>query len=291
MNLSPERVNEAIEKGAAYLAKYLLEGGSGSEYDYVAAYAVVHSERFRDDARLASYVIDFFRKKPAGDTYSVAFRLMGLRALDAASNRRLISQCAAYLVACQSVDGLWEYGPSQVQEPFKEKGELLVIGGRPIEGHGVPVQPVTEKLPLTRDTAWRVGSGDYSCTQYAALGLKAAEESGVRIPQEVWETMVKGVADGQCADGGWHYGPGGSRGYGSMTVAGFATYLIACHYAGSTPDTNVLKRSYEWISKYFTLKENPGARGWHYYYLYGLERAGVIGDVEFFGDPGAGPRR
>ena len=33
------------------------------------------------------------------------------------------------------------------------------------------------------------------------------------------------------------------------------------------------------------MKSNPpGGRGWHYYYLFGLERAGVLTDKKFIGD-------
>ncbi len=284
VKLSPEKVNEAIEKGAAYLAGKILSGKTGFVgYDYIAAYAVLHSKLFRSNAQLASQVIDLFRTQPAKGTYSTALRMMGLRALDPASNRRLISRCASYLVSCQSTDGMWEYGPTPAEEAQEFDSGLVVIGGRPVAGLGAQLELVRESIPLERDEVWRSSGGDFSCTQYAALGLKAAEESGIKVPQQVWREMAEVVAEGQASDGGWNYGAGGSWGYGSMTVAGFATYLIACHYAGTEPEKEVVQRGYDWISKYFSVKENPGASKWVYYYLYGLERAGMISDLALFG--------
>ncbi len=290
VGLSADAVNAAIEKAADYLAAFLLRGGWGDpDYDYLIAYAVLHSERFRKDPELASWILDYFRNTPAEGTYSVGLRLMGLRALDPARHRKLIAQCASYLIACQDRQGLWSYGPPQVEseeeESEKDRGEIYVLGGRPIRGYGTGLAPVTQELPAVYDRQWRyAGGGDFSCTQYAALGLKAAEESGLLVPKEVWLRLAKICAEGQADDGGWSYGPGAGTGYGSMTAAGFATYLIACHYAGIKPDPKVVKRGYEWLSRYFTVKENPGAAGWYYYYLYGLERAGVIAAVEFFGE-------
>ena len=40
-----------------------------------------------------------------------------------------------------------------------------------------------------------------------------------------------------------------------------------------------------WLNHHFTVKNNPpGGQGWHYYYLFGLERAGVLTNKKFIGD-------
>ena len=42
-----------------------------------------------------------------------------------------------------------------------------------------------------------------------------------------------------------------------------------------------------WLTHYFTVQANIDAKknghGWDYYYLYGLERVGVLAQIEFFG--------
>jgi Mg-chelatase subunit ChlD len=41
----------------------------------------------------------------------------------------------------------------------------------------------------------------------------------------------------------------------------------------------------EWLAGHFTVEENPGAsRSFHHYYLYGLERVGVLAGTEFIGE-------
>jgi squalene-hopene/tetraprenyl-beta-curcumene cyclase len=57
---------------------------------------------------------------------------------------------------------------------------------------------------------------------------------------------------------------GGLRSYGSMTYAGLKSMI----YAGVKADDKRVKAAFEWISKYYTVTENPGLRqqGLYYYY-------------------------
>jgi hypothetical protein len=81
---------------------------------------------------------------------------------------------------------------------------------------------------------------------------------------------------------------------GSMTTAGIAGLLIAASIArerGALPPAlleDVRKATWDglaWLDANFTVDKNPGASdpGWHYYYLYGLERAGVLAGVRNMG--------
>lgn len=78
-------------------------------------------------------------------------------------------------------------------------------------------------------------------------------------------------------DGGFYYTPagggnsaagttpnGGLRSYGSMTYAGLKSMV----YAGLTPEDPRVKAALEWITKFYTVKENPGMgqQGVLYYY-------------------------
>jgi len=78
-------------------------------------------------------------------------------------------------------------------------------------------------------------------------------------------------------DGGFYYTPaaggssqagetanGGLRSYASMTYAGLKSML----YAGVGPDDKRVKAALDWISKHYSLEENPGmgAQGQYYYY-------------------------
>lgn len=78
-------------------------------------------------------------------------------------------------------------------------------------------------------------------------------------------------------DGGFYYTPaaggnsqagnmpnGGLRSYGSMTYAGLKSMI----YAGLTPDDPRVKAATEWITRFYTVEENPGLgqQGVLYYY-------------------------
>lgn len=78
-------------------------------------------------------------------------------------------------------------------------------------------------------------------------------------------------------DGGFYYTPaaggnsqagntpnGGLRSYGSMTYAGLKSMI----YAGLTPEDPRVKAAIEWITKFYTVEENPGMgqQGVLYYY-------------------------
>src|SRR5262249_40916367 len=91
---------------------------------------------------------------------------------------------------------------------------------------------------VARMLAWQVGGWSYpargadlSNTQYAAMGLRAAAQRGVRIPAEVWTKLGDEVLTHQQAAVG-AYDPAGfgyapkSNVYGSMTAAGTGVLRI-----------------------------------------------------------------
>jgi hypothetical protein len=87
---------------------------------------------------------------------------------------------------------------------------------------------------------------------------------------------------------GWGYtGPQGVSG--SMTAAGVTAVAICVSELkgnrwGSLPDAGekAMWDGIAWLGKNFSVKDNPrGSPAWHYYYLYGLERAGVLARVVY----------
>ncbi|MDR2171795.1 MAG: hypothetical protein LBP59_16750 [Planctomycetaceae bacterium] len=71
---------------------------------------------------------------------------------------------------------------------------------------------------------------------------------------------------------------GGLRSYASMTYAGLKSMI----YAGLTKEDKRVKAAYEWITKNYSVVENPGMgqRGLFYYYHTMAKALGVIGDNE-----------
>lgn len=145
------------------------------------------------------------------------------------------------------------------------------------------------------------GRPDPSNSQFAVLGLREAVEAGAVVSPETWTRAREYWVRAQNGDGGWSYqnigGAGGS--WGSMTVAGVASLVICDQMlrtdAGVSPDGTPpccqgtepnpnLARGISWLSRNFATGQNPGNGGWLLYYIYGVERAGRLSGVRFFGD-------
>jgi squalene-hopene/tetraprenyl-beta-curcumene cyclase len=130
-------------------------------------------------------------------------------------------------------------------------------------------------------------SANLSTTHYALQAFKAA---GLKEDDEAWKKAVAFVSTLQnnaetnntewapvVNDGGFIYNPESSKAgkvtvrgrvgwksYGSMTYAGYLSYV----YAKLSPDDPRVKGAEKWISNNYTLAENPGmkAQGLYYYY-------------------------
>lgn len=139
---------------------------------------------------------------------------------------------------------------------------------------------------------------DRSNGQFAILALRDAAYAGFKVDREVWLRTHQHWLDGQNrGDGSWSYHPG-EKAKGSMTVAGLSTLAITTRMLQDDSDVNAagrpnccephplpdaFERGRQWMSDNFTVFANPGESNWHYYYLYGLERAARLGNVRFFG--------
>ena len=131
--------------------------------------------------------------------------------------------------------------------------------------------------------------GDYSRTQFALLGLKAAQDLGVTVPPQVFLRARKFVEAGQNDDGSWGYTPR-TQGYGSMTAAGITSLFIIYEQeykdnpvCGAPHKTERLQAGLNWLGKNFTVRTNPQKGNFHYYYLYAMERIGVLTGQKFIG--------
>lgn len=129
---------------------------------------------------------------------------------------------------------------------------------------------------------------DLSNTQYAALGLRAAQALGVAVAPDVWLRMGRNVAAQQDQYGGFGYTTraAGSSSYASMTAAGIGVLAICAQAlpAGKAPTgfASNIQRGWQWFARY---PDAIGARDqeWSFYFHYGLERAAILCDVERIG--------
>ena len=150
-------------------------------------------------------------------------------------------------------------------------------------------------------------SGDRSNGQFAVLGLYEAANAGAVVSRDTWEQAQRHWIAAQNPDGGWGYSGLRQRdSTGSMTVAGIAVMVMTSAMlqkdddldASKNPDCCgsrekdeaeiALERGLRWMKNHFAVGVNPsgGGRGegWLFYYLYGLERAGRLSGLRYFGE-------
>lgn len=180
---------------------------------------------------------------------------------------------------------------------------------------------VRVRKPATSTWGYPAHRDDHSNSQYAFLGLRAARDCGAMVPAQVFATTAKTFLERQEQDGpkvprilinpdptgrdyvvghdkarGWSYLQEPFTATGSMTTSGIAVLSI-CHDALTNPQRSTLydtkmetavsravQDGFAWLDKHFAVDKNPGiGAAWHFYYLYGLERACVYGARDLLG--------
>jgi len=261
--------------------------------------ALLHSGEIQQVPEAMARAVSCLERRRIDGTYDGALTIMALAAIDAERYRPRIKKIAQALVDGQCATGRWSYldklmraikpedagpgaGAGAGAPAAGKEGRIEVLGGGPIPGWagGEKVEEVTleRKLPVKKN------AGDNSCSQYAVLGLLAAAKAGVKAPRETWERAAAWFLDSRAPRRGWGYGHRADS-TGSMTTAGLAGLAVSRHGLGrEIPGADVaLCEGVDWLARSFRLDGNPQRTSWHYYYLYGLERAGRLLGKEFFG--------
>jgi hypothetical protein len=311
-------VDKAIDAGANWLARNYGNGWAGGADGNaeLVMYTLYHSATFPRDHKLFLDGVNMLKSKKLEKTYQTALTAMFLEVYDRVANQRRIAECAQFLVDNQCENGQWSYGEPMagIEEPpdVSSGGSGNRVGG----GTGA-----LKRVPIKRNRRGPP-QGDHSNTQYAILGLRSCAASEVMIPKETWLEAHKILEEAQDEKGGWSYsyafaGPrpdpkkGGGNvtikkngAYGSMT-AGCAGSLVICKYYlrahyGEKLDfkkDNSIKNGLEWLAEHLTVEWNANLDKvqstssvpngdkytWHYYWLYALERVGMLGDFPMIG--------
>lgn len=232
-------------------------------------------------------------------TYRVAALALALARIDARKYRTRLAHCAQWLVDTQLKAGEWGYPrtlrttqevPRPVDVPAPPKADT------PDADPGDRYGRRTVKIKRNRKFKTLLkGVGDISNTQFAILGLKACLDAGVMIPKPTWKDALGYIRKYQNKDGGWGYAYAGKRdqaSYGSMTCAGICSIAICRYGLGVKNPGNhgCIKRGVKWLEKHFAVDKNYNIENshvadplrWRYYYLYSVERVGMILDKEAF---------
>ncbi len=290
-DLAPGEVRKAMDLGVRYLqSSQDPNKGTWSNYPgqeggitALCTLALLNAGESPDEPHVAK-ALDYLRKLRPTTTYVVSLQTMAL---------------------CRATQGAQQNG-----KPIDAVDlELIAHNVEWLER----TQIQDKNAPLDRKGGWTYGelpgrtvSGDGSNSQFALLALyeagRIAEADPVHIhitiQRRTWELVHNYWINNQREDNGsWgYYVP--MEGTGSMTCAGIVSLVIAgdvlhepdaevkgdqidaCHWAPSE-DQERIDRGIDWLRRHFTVEANPppspsGSRLWHYYFLYGLERAGRL---------------
>jgi len=242
---APAAVDRAVERGCAMLLSRLerieLERARGPAT--LALYALLESGYEGAHPTIAALLSDV-AACPDSNVYESAVKILALGAAEPESYAESIERAARFLLSIRTKSGGFPYG----------------AGG---------------------------GSGDNSTTQFGLLGLWGAALAGVDVPDEVWTGGIRHyVRQGKTR--GWGYAIGAAASTHSMTAAGLGSLhlcagrLEAGEAGGSASDDDRSK----WVRRARHRIERAeaqlgglsafGTPKWHFYYLYGIERAGAF---------------
>jgi hypothetical protein len=302
-----ERVNKAVDAGVANILSHQKEDGSWPARKELADYplGVVALQTLAclaggtpgNDPRIER-AFGYMRTLPLAKTYSVGVLLMAIH--------------AKYAGGEDAFGAKDRYGADEVKDPCLTR---MTPEDREWMRKGVDFLVKNQQ-----DGHWRYPEKgvDLSNSQYALLGLWAASRCGLKIPPEVWITALEWLLATQERTGpearllvnevrgdyrvtwtelararGFRYRPEEPV-TGAMTTAGMAGLAICQDELWAsrrfTPEHRARTRkgirdAMAWMQENFDVAKNPGlpSGGWHHYYLYGLERAGMLSRSRFMG--------
>src|SRR5208337_3649139 len=270
-----EQVERAIREGVRYLKQEQRADGSwddaspqaktGTTSLVTLALLAAGEKPDSSSIRKALSHLRRFGPEDLGSTYAIALQTMVFAAAEPERDQLRIAVNAAWLESAQI----------KARDPVPWPGSW------------------------TYSSSKRSQSGDNSNTQYALLGLNAASEVGVPVRPEVWALARLYWEKTQLRDGGWGYHAGDPLATSSMTCAGISSLVITgskrfqgaeylqgalIHNCGQGAANLNLQHGIDWLASRFSVGQNfPAGQQWKLYYLYGLERAGRLAGIRFFG--------
>ncbi len=207
--------------------------------------------------------------------YNTAIAISALSAANDPKFRPQIDKAVAYLKSLQfmQIEGAAPEGEKMVANWYGGWG----YGGRS-RGKG---RPDLSNVQLALDALHDAGLKPEDPAFQAALKFVTRQQNLSETNDSPWASNDGGFIYGPSADGlgesmaGTYTTADGQRrlrSYGSMTYAGLKSFI----YAGLSKDDPRVKGAFEWITKNWSLEENPGLKdadpkmaqaGMYYYYM------------------------
>jgi hypothetical protein len=286
--VSQQAINEAVDRGVAWLLRQQCRDGSWGENDQTIG---GHRDSRNDLTAFCTYTLIKCRVSPRHPSVQRA-----LAYLESGWPTTTYAVANEVLLYAALGDERWE-----------KRLDLLVDALLELryESHGTWGYPGHPSI-----------QSDLSNTQYGALALRAARLAGVRIPLKTWSELAERVLLHQevprpAAGAAEKRGPkpmkagfayllpnpnAPSFGYNvpnaSMTTAGLAILRIVEDALGSRYPGRLRRRAkmatqmgFRWLEEHFSVTENiAGDQAWLYYYLYGLQRVGALYELDHIGE-------
>jgi hypothetical protein len=296
------KVADAIRKGVAFLKPQVgrLNGFNPKPADELVLLTFLHAGVPESDPDLQMLL----RKVVEGKlewTYNVSLQAMCLEELDRVKHQGRIWQCAQFLADNQCRSGQWSYGePSSFVEGVPTgtpvRKDVATLAEKKARARGTAVdfgkreKPKVARLLPVKKNREGPATGDNSNAQYAALGLRACHDAGIVLPRGLLEAAERSWRQTQGDDGAWCYGlKMTGEAYGSMTAGALGALVIYDHIQGRPwMGDEAVVRGLDWLTKNYSIRENPryadeGGANWHLYFLYALERFGILYGTEKIG--------
>jgi hypothetical protein len=309
--VSQREIDQAIRKGGDFLKTTAVSGADWlhPNCDELILLTLIHAGVPETNPKFEEYLRHCLQA-PLEKTYKVALLAMCLEELDASGYQMKIAQCAAFLLDNQAANGQWLYGkPVDLKNyPFVEKEKKTATdGGKPagarefgptVREHKKPSKSII--VPQTRHEG---ETGDNSNSQYASLGLRACFDANIKLPPDAlhlarkwwvesqWPDESDGAKAGKNAVNsggdsvkiqGWSYKKSGDEGQKeptqAMTAGAVGATVIYEYMLGRDFKKDaVTKAGVNWITKHYVINDSL-------YYMYALERAGMLYDTAKFGE-------
>jgi hypothetical protein len=298
-----KEVDGAIDKGLAHLRTRQRTDGSFQPYEKqelgttaLATLTLLACDVPADDAAVRK-ALDWICRQEAARTYEQAVSLMALARAHpdgkglTPQRRAWAMATAAALEGASASPGSWSYPSSSTRSRTAQQDssntQCAVLGLRAAATLGHPVQEKTWVGVIRHFRQHREPK--------APKGSVSIVRKGEAVPDERYADRIHRVALRQAA--GFRYSTrdsGAPRS--SMTCAAISCLVIARHELRRMGSRNLTKKrlaeidemllgAWGWLEANWAVDRHPGhpSGGWYYYYLYSLERAGVLDAVKRVG--------
>ncbi|MES2568897.1 MAG: prenyltransferase/squalene oxidase repeat-containing protein, partial [Verrucomicrobiota bacterium] len=284
-SLTRSQIETAIGRGLEWLAANQKPEGNWSNAEHPALTALpliaFHREptgKYRDGkSPFLTKGFDFIRAKVQPDggiyvkglsNYNTSLALLALLETHDAKDEPLIARARDFIIAQQargmaneSLEGGIGYGPTGVspkrQHPDLDNTYIALESLHAFRASRPNAEP-------KNDLNWQAAIDFISRTQ----NLPSHNPKGSAEPADKGGLIYyPGYSNADPADG-----PKALRSYGTMTYAGLLSFI----YADLKKDDPRVVAALEWLTKNFTLEENPGMGRAGLYYYYHLMSKGLV---------------